>query len=108
VPAKTEEWSISQVNRVEREIAEIIGAKPEEVTLAIAPPRRRCTVPAVKVQINGDICLIGDVMPSLQTMAEGMRETYHSVIVGVDEPLRARVASDEGLQATLRDYLQSV
>lgn len=108
LPAKTEDWSISKIDTVEREIAEIIGAAPHQVTLAIAPPGRRCEVPEVKVKIDGGICLIGDVMPSLHTMAAGVRESYHSVIIGVDEPLRHLVASDLGLQIALRDHLQAV
>jgi|GEM_PF-4520132 len=106
--SKTEGWTIPKLAKVEAQLAKLIGTTPPRVTLAVSPPARRWQVPKVKVQENGHIRLLGELMPEMHATAAGQAKIACNVVLAVDEPLRPRLATDLGLQAAIRELLEKV
>lgn len=104
--SQSETWSMPKLAEIEGQLAELIGTTPSRVSLAVSPPARRWKVPDVKIQENGSIRLLGDLMPEMHQTAAGEAKIACNAIVAVDEPLRERVASDPGLQANIRTLLE--
>jgi hypothetical protein len=77
------------------------------VSLAVSPPSRRWGVPEVKVQENGSIRLLGDLMPEMHQTAAGQAKMACNLVLAADESLRRRLASDACLQSEIRDLLET-
>ncbi len=103
---KSEKWSAATIALLERNIAELLGLRPHEISLAPSPPARRWSVPEAKVQIGGRVAPIADVAPQLYTSAELYQCMSRNVVIGIIEDKRDRVVQNRALHKQILDMLE--
>lgn len=101
----SEQWPVDHIARLEQGIAHLLGIPPTQVSVAPSPPARRWRVPDVKVQEEGEVRPLVEIMPELTIASWRYCKMSQNIVIGVTNEHRERLVSSLELQEKIHDLL---